>query len=218
MNLPQQISEETCSFRSLICVVATLEFGAPTGKKKRCGIRNAPSLFFSTRTRLKRKDIFFLTILFQTRSSPIENIMKILARAVGRRKEAVAQVQLVPGTGQFIINNQPAADYLQGNAFSLLKIKEPFEALIILPPPLAADADAEAAPMDTLVKVKGGGLIGQVDAIKLGVARALCKLPQSLVIERRKLLRNFLTQDSRVKERKKYGLVKSRKAKQFSKR
>ena len=137
-------------------------------------------------------------------------------RAVGRRKEAVAQVQLVPGTGQFIINNQPAADYLQGNAFSLLKIKEPFEALIILPPPLAADA--EAAPMDTLVKVKGGGLIGQVDAIKLGVARALCKLPQSLVIERRKLLRNFLTQDSRVKERKKYGLVKSRKAKQFSKR
>jgi small subunit ribosomal protein S9 len=169
--------------------------------------------------------------------------MKILARAVGRRKEAVAQVQLVPGTGQFIINNQPAADYLQGNAFSLLKIKEPFEALISLPPPesraemgapslhqgiavaayLFAEAtplvaDAEAAPMDTLVKVKGGGLIGQVDAIKLGVARALCKLPQSLVIERRKLLRNFLTQDSRVKERKKYGLVKSRKAKQFSKR
>jgi hypothetical protein len=151
MNLPQQISEETCSFRSLICVVATLEFGAPTGKKKRCGIRNAPSLFFSTRTRLKRKDIFFHlgsaeeTILFQTRSSPIENIMKILARAVGRRKEAVAQVQLVPGTGQFIINNQPAADYLQGNAFSLLKIKEPFEALIILPPPLATDSVKKSA-------------------------------------------------------------------------
>jgi hypothetical protein len=99
-------------------VVATLEFGqnkkiwSPYGEEKEMRDTECPFalLFlygFSTRTRLKRKDIFFLTILFQTRSSPIENIMKILARAVGRRKEAVAQVQLVPGTGQFIINNPP---------------------------------------------------------------------------------------------------------------
>jgi ribosomal protein S9 len=257
---------------------------------------------------------------------------KILSRAVGRRKEAVAQVQIVPGTGQFLINNQPAADYLQGNAFSLIKIYAPFEALEIpggpsqkaaapapndvvsqgmvqgysqpeggylnttpdpvllgthvadqmgsLPPKAKKTAEAggnspplgkiraatgfssflsepqppsrqlradilsqETLPahfnpktMDTLVKVKGGGLIGQVDAIKLGVARALCQLcwvfvPQSgawepgqkgqiASPETRKIfkLQGFLTQDSRVKERKHAGFVKARKKKQFSKR
>jgi small subunit ribosomal protein S9 len=171
--------------------------------------------------------------------------MEILARAVGRRKEAVAQVQIVRGTGQFIINEKPAEQYLQFNTFSLLKIRSPFEALNSDLSTQKADVQAEGSPaeaeqasqnpstkqslqLDTIVKVKGGGLIGQVDAIKLAVARALCLIDQwvpassdaLLTKETRKIfkLKGYLTQDSRVKERRKYGLKKARKAPQYSKR
>ncbi len=176
--------------------------------------------------------------------------MEILARAVGRRKEAVAQVQLVLGTGKFIINNKEAESYLQYNNFSLLKIKSPFEVLLLdnnnektLNDSIIAtnntDKETEIlstqkniihqnSKIDTIVKVKGGGLIGQVDAIKLALTRALCKLDQNLTLltdaflttEPRKVfkLKGFLTQDSRIKERRKYGLKKARKAPQYSKR
>jgi small subunit ribosomal protein S9 len=181
--------------------------------------------------------------------------MEILSRAVGRRKEAVAQVQLVLGTGQFIINDKTAESYLQYNNFSLLKIKSPFEVLLsdtnsaksseqneianiqtnLISNEKAEDKELSATnqinksrKIDTIVKVKGGGLIGQVDAIKLALTRAICKLDQNLDVlgtastntNPRKIfkLKGFLTQDSRIKERRKYGLKKARKAPQYSKR
>ena len=162
--------------------------------------------------------------------------MEILARAVGRRKEAVAQVQIVRGTGQFIINNKIAQEYLHNNSCSLLSVKAPFDALektdssnLSNSIPLADLFNLET--FDTIVKVKGGGLIGQAEAIKLGVARALCDIESSSIysneinagsetLEVRKQLKTkgYLTQDSRVKERRKYGLKKARKASQYHKR
>ena len=163
--------------------------------------------------------------------------MEILARAVGRRKEAVAQVQIVRGTGQFIINNKIAQEYLHNNSCSLLSVKAPFDVL--------EKTDSSGLPVrinetqptslnletfDTIVKVKGGGLIGQAEAIKLGVARALCDIESlsgfstasemTIQTEVRKQLKTkgYLTQDSRVKERRKYGLKKARKASQYHKR
>jgi len=156
--------------------------------------------------------------------------MEILARAVGRRKEAVAQVQIVRGTGQFIINNKIAQEYLHNNSCSLLSVKAPFDVLEktdlnineIQPTSLNLET------FDTIVKVKGGGLIGQAEAIKLGVARALCDIESlsgfsnemTIQTEVRKQLKTkgYLTQDSRVKERRKYGLKKARKASQYHKR
>lgn len=154
--------------------------------------------------------------------------MEILARAVGRRKEAVAQVQIVKGSGQFIINDKVAQEYLHNNSCSLLSIKAPFDVL------QSNETTNESAlsldTFDTIVKVKGGGLIGQAEAIKLGVARALCEIEASLAsnqsgdgsdqTEIRKQLRTkgYLTQDARVKERRKYGLKKARKAPSYVKR
>jgi small subunit ribosomal protein S9 len=277
--------------------------------------------------------------------------MEILARAVGRRKEAVAQVQLIKGTGQFLINNKLAHEYLHNNSCSLISIKAPFEVLNTsqtnllsfplqnsihldgssnetikvgvvenLPasfvfsqsekiadlanivPALPGEASrgwdttsseatlgqgavakqpvqpgeeaSKTAPtfqnqnqkegknplsrinfdtIDTIVKVKGGGLVGQAEAIKLAVARAICEIEASNYVEKslisgsikeehqkellsepgrnsnravvqvtelRKILKTkgYLTQDSRVKERRKYGLKKARKASQYHKR
>lgn len=158
--------------------------------------------------------------------------MEILARAVGRRKEAVAQVQIVRGTGQFIINNKIAQEYLHNNSCSLLSVKAPFDVLektdLNINETQSTSLNLET--FDTIVKVKGGGLIGQAEAIKLGVARALCDIESlsgfstasemTIQTEVRKQLKTkgYLTQDSRVKERRKYGLKKARKASQYHKR
>nr|QIA46872.1 ribosomal protein S9 [Pandorina colemaniae] len=239
--------------------------------------------------------------------------MDILARAVGRRKEAVAQVQIKLGTGLFIINNKPAQEYLQNDYCSLLSVKAPFNILSIsnqtnglmgqallsnsnfstqLPNLLSTElknqdanashelrssglekqqydqnqdlqfkisdaqdfstskthtqheidkkADETVVKLDTIVTVKGGGLKGQTEAIRLGISRAICLLSSttnnvlenstvlftetplnlSNVLEIRKQLKDkgYLTQDSRVKERRKYGLKKARKASQYHKR
>ena len=142
---------------------------------------------------------------------------EILATAVGRRKEAVAQVQLIRGTGEFIINNKSANVYLNNNSCSLLALKAPFNVLQNL------EILTESNQIDTIVKVQGGGLIGQAEAIKLGVARALCQIEVSGV-ETTDLIRKsfkdqgYLTIDARVKERRKYGLKKARKASQYHKR
>lgn len=159
--------------------------------------------------------------------------MEILARAVGRRKEAVAQVQIVRGTGQFIINDKTAKEYLHDNLCSLKAIKEPFS---VLDNTDGSSINLNFETLDTRVKVKGGGLIGQAEAIKLGISRALCDI-ESLSLDSnnsgslnnndttlqgsvRKQLKTkgFLTQDARVKERRKYGLKKARKATQYHKR
>ena len=133
---------------------------------------------------------------------------KLLARGLGRRKEAVAQVQLMRGSGEIIINGRPALEYLHNNSCSILAIKSPFEILHKLE--------------NALIKVEGGGLIGQAEAIKLGIARAISQfiVPENEAIEIRKSLKNkgYLTVDSRIKERRKYGLKKARKASQYHKR
>ena len=141
---------------------------------------------------------------------------KLLARGLGRRKEAVAQVQLMRGSGEIIINGRPALEYLHNNSCSILAIKSPFEILHKL------ENDLNTDQIDALIKVEGGGLIGQAEAIKLGIARAISQfiVPENEAIEIRKSLKNkgYLTVDSRIKERRKYGLKKARKASQYHKR
>ena len=122
----------------------------------------------------------------------------------GRRKSSVARVRLVPGNGQMIINGRNGENYLQYNPGYLAAAKAPLETLGL------------ESEYDILVNVHGGGLTGQADSIRLGVARALCELDP----ENRKPLKSegYLTRDPRSKERKKYGLHKARKAPQYSKR
>lgn len=122
----------------------------------------------------------------------------------GRRKASVARVRLVPGSGQLIVNGKPGDLYFQFNANYLGVIKAPLETLGL------------ENEYDILVKAEGGGLTGQADSVRLGVARALCQLDP----ENRSPLKTegYLTRDPRAKERKKYGLHKARKAPQYSKR
>lgn len=129
---------------------------------------------------------------------------RVMYRGTGRRKTAVARVRLVPGNGQLVVNGRPGDDYLQGNADYLTAAKAPLETLGL------------EAEYDVLVNVRGGGLTGQAESIRMGVARALCQLAP----ENRKPLKveGYLRRDSRAKERRKYGLRKARKAPQYSKR
>ncbi|MGF1494106.1 MAG: 30S ribosomal protein S9 [Microcoleaceae cyanobacterium] len=122
----------------------------------------------------------------------------------GRRKTAVARVRLVPGTGKITVNGRDGELYLQFNQGYLTSAKAPLEIL-------GLEND-----YDILVNVRGGGLTGQAEAIRLGVARALCDLSP----DNRSPLKaeGYLTRDPRAKERKKYGLRKARKAPQYSKR
>lgn len=122
----------------------------------------------------------------------------------GRRKSSVARVRLVPGSGQLTVNGKSGDLYFQFNPNYLSVAKAPLETLGL------------ENEYDILVNAHGGGLTGQSDSIRLGVARALCQLDPNnrppLKIE------GYLTRDPRAKERKKYGLHKARKAPQFSKR
>ncbi len=122
----------------------------------------------------------------------------------GRRKAAVARVRLVPGSGQLIVNGRPGDNYFNYNSTYISVAKAPLETLGL------------ETEYDILVNAHGGGLTGQADSIRLGVARALCELDPDnrspLKIE------GYLTRDPRAKERKKYGLHKARKAPQYSKR
>ncbi len=129
---------------------------------------------------------------------------RVMYLGTGRRKSAVARVRLVPGNGQLIINGKPGDLYLQFNPDYLAVAKAPLETLGL------------ENEYDVLVNAHGGGLTGQADAVRLGVARALCQLDP----DNRKPLKieGYLTRDPRAKERKKYGLRKARKAPQFSKR
>lgn len=129
---------------------------------------------------------------------------KVVYWGTGRRKSSIARVRLVPGSGQITVNGKSADNYF-GNIPSYIQvIKAPLETL-------GLESD-----YDILVKAHGGGLTGQSDAVRLGVARALCQLApdnrQPLKAE------GYLTRDPRAKERKKYGLHKARKAPQYSKR
>ena len=123
---------------------------------------------------------------------------------LGKRKQAVARVFLIPGEGNAIINKVSGNQYLQYNETYINTIWAPLKTLKL---------DTQ---FNILAVVKGGGLTGQAQAIQLGVARQLCQMND----ENRAQLKpfGFLTRDSRIKERKKYGLRKARKAPQYSKR
>lgn len=122
----------------------------------------------------------------------------------GRRKASIARVRLIPGSGKLIINGISGESYLQ---FSANYLRISYSPLNIL---------GLSKEYDIHVKTEGGGLTGQANAIQLGIARALCIINP----ENRTTLKSegFLTRDSRIKERKKYGLRKARKAPQYSKR
>lgn len=123
---------------------------------------------------------------------------------LGKRKQAIARVFLIPGEGNLLINKLPGDKYLQYNDTYLNTVWAPLEKLNF------------EKQFDIVALVTGGGLTGQAEAIQLGVARLLCTMDK----ENRPILKpfGFLTRDSRIKERKKYGLRKARKAPQYSKR
>ena len=123
---------------------------------------------------------------------------------LGKRKQAVARVFLVPGKGNVTINKGSGNKYLQYNDTYLVDIWRPLKVVKL------------ETEFDIIAFVKGGGLTGQADAIQLGVARQLCKINEQHRISLKP--HGFLTRDSRIKERKKYGLRKARKAPQYSKR
>jgi small subunit ribosomal protein S9 len=137
-------------------------------------------------------------------SSNMELIFQKKNIGLGKRKHSIARVFLIPGEGNLIINKTAGNKYLQYNDSYLNTVWSPLEKL---------NLDKQ---FDVVALVNGGGLTGQAHAIQLGVARLLCKIDQ----ENRKILKpfGFLTRDSRIKERKKYGLRKARKAPQYSKR
>jgi small subunit ribosomal protein S9 len=125
------------------------------------------------------------------------------ALGTGRRKEAIARVRISPGTGQYRINDRTLDEYFPNKVHQQL-INEPFVTL---------GADDQ---FDVVARISGGGVTGQAGALRLGIARALILVDA----ESRPALKRsgFLTRDARVKERKKAGLKKARKAPQYSKR
>lgn len=124
-------------------------------------------------------------------------------KAVGRRKTAVARVYMSPGNGKVIVNKKPVEDYfpLEWRRRALF---QPF------------NATETTGKFDVVVNARGGGVHGQIEAIALGIARALVEYDEELVRPLREA--GLLTRDSRMVERKKYGRPKARKRFQFSKR
>ena len=125
------------------------------------------------------------------------------ASGLGRRKEAIARVRIVPGTGQWKINGRTLEAYFPNKVHQQI-VSEPFVTL------------GAEGKFDVIARIGGGGVSGQAGALRLGVARALTLVDP----ENRPPLKNagFLTRDARATERKKYGLKKARKAPQYSKR
>ncbi len=128
---------------------------------------------------------------------------KIVFYGTGRRKSSIARVRLVEGKGTITINGKNIDEYLGTDTLK-----------VIVKQPLTATNTVDK--YDVICKVQGGGFTGQAGAIRLGIARALLEANS----EYRPTLKSagFLTRDPRMKERKKYGLKKARKAPQFSKR
>ena len=124
--------------------------------------------------------------------------------ALGRRKSATARIRLTKGKGTITINTKPAEEYLENSKYLLKELQEPFTVI------------EQNNQYDVSAKVSGGGLSGQVDAIRLGIAKALAILNEDLKasLKRAELLRR----DPREKERKKFGLKGARKKRQFTKR
>jgi small subunit ribosomal protein S9 len=124
--------------------------------------------------------------------------------SVGRRKAAVARVRLYPGSGKITVNGRPATDYFGGRAIYQASLLEPLQ------------LTGTRERFDVTVRVVGGGVSGQAGAIRHGIARALIRFDEEMrpALKRARLL----TRDARVKERKKVGLKRARKAPQYTKR
>ncbi len=121
----------------------------------------------------------------------------------GRRKNSVARVRVVPGEGQLKVNDRTLEEYFSKKTLVMI-VKQP----MVLTETLSR--------FNVLAKVHGGGTTGQAGAVRLGIARALLKADPELRVALKRA--GFLTRDPRMKERRKYGLKKARKASQFSKR
>ena len=125
------------------------------------------------------------------------------APIVGRRKEAVVRVRLIPGNGQFTLNGRTLENYFPNKVHQQL-IREPFVSL---------EKDGQ---FDVIASLTGGGVSGQAGALRMAIARSLLEIdPESRPVLKKA---GLLTRDSRKKESKKYGLKKARKAPQYSKR
>ena len=136
--------------------------------------------------------------------APLRNATVAPAAATGRRKQAVARVRIIPGTGQWTVNGRPLDSYFP-NKLHQQVVNEPFAATQM------------EGRFDVIARIHGGGITGQAGALRLGVARALNAV--DLDANRAVLKKaGLLTRDARVIERKKAGLKKARKAPQFSKR
>lgn len=131
-------------------------------------------------------------------------VVTVPGAAVGRRKEAIARVRIAPGTGRWTINGRSLEDYFPNKVHQQM-VSEPFVTLGL-----------EGA-YDVIARIDGGGVSGQAGALRLGIARSLNGIDADANRPRLKKA-GFLTRDARVKERKKYGLKKARKAPQYSKR
>lgn len=128
---------------------------------------------------------------------------QVMYQGTGRRKTAIARVRIIPGGGQISINGHEAEQYFAKPTL-LVMLKQPLEITGTL------------GRFDVVARVEGGGITGQAGAVRLGIARALLKVEPELRPSLKKA--GFLTRDPRMKERRKYGLKKARKAPQFSKR
>ena len=124
--------------------------------------------------------------------------------ALGRRKSATARVRVMSGKGNVTVNDKPASEYFADSKPLLKKLEEPFTVL------------DQNGKFDVTVRVSGGGHNGQIEAIRLGIAKALTEVNTDLKGTLKKA--NLLSRDPREKERKKFGLKGARKQRQFTKR
>ena len=130
---------------------------------------------------------------------------KLQYAATGRRKSSVARVRLIPGNGHITVNKKPLDEYFGAKEIVKREVKRPF---------MVAGCEGK---FDVVATVNGGGFTGQAGALRHGISRALCVADREAYRASLKAA-GFLTRDSGMKERKKYGLKKARRASQFSKR
>jgi small subunit ribosomal protein S9 len=144
------------------------------------------------------------TVVDQTAVAAERPVLSVPGAAVGRRKQAIARVRVIPGSGTITVNGRSFEDYFPNKLHQQL-VKDPFTVLNL--------TDA----YDVIARISGGGPSGQAGALRLGIARSLNGIDEE---NNRATLKKagFLSRDARVKERKKAGLKKARKAPQYSKR
>ena len=144
------------------------------------------------------------TVASEAAAPAVERNLTVAGSATGRRKEAIARVRVIPGSGQWTVNGRSLAEYFP-NKLHQQEVNDPFKLLGL-----------EGA-YDVIARINGGGPSGQAGALRLGIARALNEIDRE---NNRPALKKagFLTRDARVIERKKAGLKKARKAPQYSKR